>query len=730
MSVLLLESSDKLLLEDGSSFLLLEEGVSVDVIAGELEFEGAFVELVPVTYIDVIPGEIELEGVFVGLIDRPGIEVTAGEIEFEGVDVMLVPRMIVNVIPGNIYIHGGSVYSELNEPETAECLIMIDLLPESLLETTTATGIQKQLGRLTVDDVEIPIREFQLVEQKERIDTQIRVILGDVADRTAITSTASIKFELGTWSSGVMIWETMIDEGELLSTTHDITRNGAQPGDQFTFTGLSSSTRKLATTSVGDTVIYDPLKLTLESSDFETITDNFGRTYGTSLNAIANLKLYDLFQIVFVTGCGFASFNTNIPNYPISRVDFKIGEPLINPLAKYIGMFEADMQEIGSTIWLRDTTLEYGGENTQAVTVSRMSQLGIDENIQRVDALEMTYAELRNNYDTTDTETLTVIDNLFSFGSPSCRIVTETTLRHYYRNSIPDRPIASEIESKVASTYYFFMGQIQEEPDVVETENFYYDSYGRELRRTLVKVIVILRAQGVTWTFTERDEDNRTTWLTHPLKADQVYPAKREEHQRRHITLDAVSPYFGAPFAMRTTQAHQSGLLTGDNVEDGGYLGLTDINIEEMRPITRDTVQVTRKEIDALAGLVKSTSGVMRVGDIGVSSLVFRQERMPVFKSIADTRDTSRYFEPFNVGELPLQHAIPLGVRVLRNKQTRPRQVSMSVIGCDTSLAKGTTIEAMNREGDSLGIYSIEGRTLTGKLGNYFTQLECRQIGE
>jgi hypothetical protein len=66
---------------------------------------------------------------------------------------------------------------------------------------------------------------------------------------------------------------------------------------------------------------------------------------------------------------------------------------------------------------------------------------------------------------------------------------------------------------------------------------------------------------------------------------------------------------------------------------------------------------------------------------------------------------------------------------VLRNKQTRPREVALTVIGADTSLAKGTTIEAFGRDGAGLGIYSIEGRRITGAIGAYFTSLECKQVG-
>jgi hypothetical protein len=220
---LLEAGTDGYLLEDGSGVLLLEDE-GVDVIPAEIEVEGATVGLTPLTFIDVVPGEIEFESATVELFSPDFIRVEPGEIEAEGATVSLVPRQIVNIEPGVIQLRGADVYSELNEQEPVECIFIIDLLPPAL------TGqVQIQLGRLTVDDVVIPIREWEYVEQKDRTDSQVNVTLADVADRTAITQNASIKFEIGTLLVGVRL-EDLVNGPLWIHRTGSI---GAEGGKSF-----------------------------------------------------------------------------------------------------------------------------------------------------------------------------------------------------------------------------------------------------------------------------------------------------------------------------------------------------------------------------------------------------------------------------------------------------------------------------------------------------------------
>lgn len=658
--------------------------------------------------------------------------ITAGQIELTGAMVQMVPREIINVIPPTIALHPAPVYSEINEPDLPPAVIYtIDLLgPRAIPEGL----VQVQLGRLTVDDAEIQIRDFEIDEDKLRIDQQVRVTLADVADRDNITEDSVIKFETGTRNAlGVMEWNTEFDEGQIGSTVYDIARgeDGAA-ADVFTFTGISESSKKLATTAEWDIILYDPMKISLDAADFETVTDNFNRVYTTTLVKIPNMKLYDVLDYV-VEACDFANKFTDIENYPLSRVEIKAGQTYFDAIAAYIAMFEPYPSVVNDVLWIHDGTVGHDSDSPAAipVTIDDLSQLGVNTEIQRVDCLDVTYAELRRNFDYSETRELPPsTDHLFSYGVPTADVVTTLTYRDYFRNSQPDKPVVSDLEKKVVKTYIKnFLGQVTNFQAAEETERYYTDSYGREIRHTLVKVMLVLQFGDVTWTFTSHDETDTTTWKAHPLQPSKVYQARREEHIKRHVTLDGSNTYFDRPFQAITEDLHRAGLLTADNVNQNPPK-LTDINIEEMKPLTSDTVLVTRKQIDALAGLIKSSTSVQRVGDVGVEALVFRQGRIPVFLDDTTERDPKNHIEEFNIGEVPLTIGIPLAVRVLRSRKTWNKRVLLTVIGIDHTLLPGMPIEAFERDSEtSLGIYSIEGRRRSGRLGAYFTQLECKQIG-
>jgi hypothetical protein len=712
----LLESGDGLLLEDGSSFLLLEAVAlpGIDIIPAVIDLTGAALSLFPEAGIDIIPAAIELTGSTIELEDVPGIDIIPAAITLTGSTLDL-PNIGIDIIPATIQLRGKEFYAEINEPEIPECVFIIDLLPPAL-----SGHQQEQSARLTIGETAVKIRSFVFEESENDLVPRVDVEIADVSQRSLFTSTAAIKFELGTVIDGVMTWETLIEGGELLKAIHNM-RTGAHT---FTFTGQSAAGQKLNTTAEQDMVIYDPLKLSLDVSDFEVVKDNFGRTYTTQLIPIANLKLQDLLDRTLIDECGFTDIQINLPNYPLSRVDFRGGEPFMNAVGDVIAMYEPDVQEIGDTLYIRDTTIPYDAAfpTPADVAVNTAVQIGVATELTRVDCLELIYSEWRRNHDFTETRVLQTTELVDVFGR-QVRTTTTTTYIDYFRSNYPDNPIATEISRIVREVW---AGPATATLIERSTEVFTYDSFGRSLKRDKDVLAWIPELTGDYALTDLRIEEEIFRYRGHPFQRDKVYVSKRELGIEGLIVIDTANQQLGQDWKRDYSNAYRSGNLNEDQTLSFDIIQSID---ESQRPVTRDVVNIRRTDIDHLTEIVTTETGEERAGDVAIPSLVHRQGRMFIFKTIADTRNPAEYIETFNAGELPMTNAIPLAVRVLRNRQQRPVTMAIQVIGCELALSKGAAFRGVDADGNVLGVFSVRGRTLTGQSGAYFTNLVCKQIG-
>src|SRR5690606_28065225 len=114
--------------------------------------------------------------------------------------------------------------------------------------------------------------------------------------------------------------------------------------------------QRLNRTAETNLIIYDPLKVTLDEADFDIIYDTDGRPYTTELLPINQLTLFKLFDEIFENRCDFADWDTNLPDFAITRADFRAGQPLIATINGIIGTTEPDYNELGNVLWIRDGT--------------------------------------------------------------------------------------------------------------------------------------------------------------------------------------------------------------------------------------------------------------------------------------------------------------------------------------------------------------------------------------
>jgi hypothetical protein len=626
-----------------------------------------------------------------------------------------------NLILGGLAVINATVslvgHADIQTPEQFELRLIVDLLP------TSGSGQVRELAaRLTVDGVVVPMAGFTYTRLRSRIDDQLQATLADIADRTRITRNSQITFELGEKISGTWQWRTMMNSGYSNSSNYSV----EQKGDTFTFVGLSPMRQKLNKTAEKNWVIYDPTRVTLTAADFDLIYDSDGRSYETTLTPVAGLNVEDLLDLIFRQTAGFSAVKTNLPakQIRITRLDIRAGDALIKGIASEIGMYAPDFDDLGGTLWIRDTTSRYpsGWPAPQTVAISRSKQLAIDTEHSRVDALEMTYSEYKDAYDYV---AYRVLDDVQTVDNAGVQVTTTTTTTYidYYRNSNPFRPVNTE-RAQVHTVIQDAFGWVIED----STENFYYflssgDYYNKGdlgwRTKVVNQTVPVLSGDHHPLLQTVQTEDEKFFWRGHPFELDKKFRYRRLLTIKGLIAVDSENQQLGKDYKRALTAVYDSGNLTESMTIEEGAIKTVD---EWVVPLSREDVRINVTEIDHLSNRTTRSTTEERVGDIGRSALVNVQRTMYVFPDNTFSRTTDR-IETFNAGPLPPTLGVPLARRVLDNRKNKPQKFQLEVAGFDNAFSKGVPVAPTGRAAADLGIFEIDDIVVTGSDQGFVTQL-------
>lgn len=594
---------------------------------------------------------------------------------------------------------------------------ILDILPPGLVP---ANYIRLQ-PRLKVNGVEFPVVSWSVTEDERTTGKTLNVRLARLSDKDLIPIEAEIEFGLGTKTAGVWdesTFDTIIDGGMRQSRSHSISWSDG-PGDTADFTFISGETDKMLKAAITDLVIYDSLRQTLEQSDFEPIPDSLGNLYQTELKQIPGLKLYSLLNEVVVNRCGFVGFTTNLPNFPIQRVDCAMSSGLIESIGGYFGMFEPVVFAVDDELWIIDTTitLPSGFPPPKTVTASHYTTLGKSDTRRRVDALLVSYVQEKLDYDyiTTRTETKDEIQG-------DLLIEIETSFREYRKFTQPFVVIRDEVYLEERTT------KINGETIAITREDTNYDSQNRASSRrkrtqkllpdvnniVLPGVLTMLEAEDVRETF---------SYAAHPFEARRQYLSRRSHSEKALVAVDGVNQQLDEDYKRRIDEVYGAGNVNTDMSAE--FLPTVTI-VETATPQRDGTVKIRRTEVNHLLNIVAVDENVSPVGDISTNGLAMQQDRMLVFETDSSIRTTER-IESFHAGELTATVFVPLARRRLKAIRTKDGRVQISVIGYDASLRKGMTIRATGR-GETIADCIILGRTVSGDVNGIQTALQCKEI--
>lgn len=609
-------------------------------------------------------------------------------------------------------------------------------------------------ARLFVDDVEVPIKSYSFDDPRDFTNVTLNVGLVRKSDYDLFTRDADIRFEIGEKISGVWSDNVMLDTGQLTSADYQFQNDGLAPADTFSITAKPLIAARLDETSLDYIVLVDPNKLTVDPDDLEAIPNIDGTNNEVTVTEIEDFSLYDLLDYV-ATACGFAGsppYLTNIPNFPLRRVDFQPGNPLWNEVAAYIGDFEPilDISPDDQLIVLEGLS-DYQPDTSAALvlTVDDLAPgTNVNSTFNRSKGIIITYQEDGKDYDYTQFDI--VHNDRYRNDVPGSEPLTsqETWVEKFYLSARPNKPVR-ELRRKE-------MKRVSVGPETLaqSAETLNYNEYGllrtREKRifgKSKVPASWATFSSGVTtlgvfdggetsyssasdssfpWALSlQRAEREENQYKAHPFKADEVYTAHHEVEARSLITIDSENQQLEEDFEQPALRAYRSGnMATGQ----GSRYGTSDFRWEKMTPQRNGTVLIATSAEDNLnienAGeaLLPEDYEDTRVGDIGIS-VIKAIQRTAFIDEGADA--TAKRISTLNLGPIPLNIGEPLAVRYNR-RQFYPRTINARLPYPHFGIVKGRAVDPqIDGRSTSLGVFRIIGRTFTGEIADGVASHSC-----
>ena len=678
-------SPDGYLLEDGSGVLLLETtGFTVSLDAGSLSLTGQNVTL---SY------------------SGPQITISPGSLTLTGQTLSFLRGYVMPVTTGTLTLTGSEPTISAQLSEVFRLNLAIEIYVDGQVDHSHA---------LTVGGTEVKLRSWSYEETDQSVYGTLNAQLNNLDQRSLLTSSAAINFSVN--------GQALLDTGRLDRKDYSISRQGIGSADDVTFVAMPEMEALLNKVPSVPTVYFDPERHEVTADDFEGIFDTENNYTPPVVNEVAGMTLYDLLQAVMVDICGFTDFVCTIDDFPIlSVVSFDAGVAYWNTIANMIAMCNPIISTIdegaGLILDIRDGTSgsPSGMPAPRVLSVSNASNMGVATELARVDSLLISVTKDKFYYDYYEDRTpeIETIDegNQGLYGGEYTQTTITSYYRDFYRTSQPNTPVKTELRRQTTDVEFLPFGGIF----MSTNENFYFDRWGRlKSRRKVTSAVVPDPFTSFVIAMTEIEtEDEKITYKMHPFQPRTYYTSKREINKGGIIYIDGENPQLGTNYARDVINAYRSG-----NVVDtmSGVYGKISQFVETIEPRRNKRLKLTNYEIDftpvsvGQSPIFLSGDTSEKDGEVGVNLFVQEQQKMYIFQE--GETEIGGTIEKVNMGELPQEMAVALGNRILLQRNGMPNRVSFDIPYIDTSLKRGTPINAIGRNGEDLGNYIIEGRTL------------------
>lgn len=610
----------------------------------------------------------------------------------------------------------------VSEAEDGSLEFIIDVLPE----LNPVENFVNWRPRFIVDGTELPVISWSFDESENSAGGALNVQLARLRDRLEFTSTSIVSFGIGEKSAGV--WdeasmEWFLQDCRLDGMNFTVGYSDGQVTDTVSIRSSSTLQERLTKSSLRGLIFYDAGTVSITSEETEPVRAIDGTAYYPVLIGQVDLSLYDVLTRVLVTECGFDSYVTNIPNYPVKRVDCPIGSSMFDSVKGLLGQFEPVIFTIDNVVWILDTTLiaPAGLPLPQELRANRYQILSFTSNRRRLDALLVNLVENKRDYDyTTQENSLTTTYFLDQEGYEVSQQIDRQYIE-FRRLSNPNIVLRRELQNETITTFHPTRGTIFE-----SVERYTYDSNNRPTLRTKVTkhLLPLPYFPNDLTLITTGDERETYEYAVHPWKPRLYYQKSRTLRVTGALARDTENRQLEQNFDQMYLRAYQQGNLKNGFTLITNYL--LSYEKETVEPLRDEQARYTEFEYDGASKTVKRNLVEIRPGDVALNDMAGVSRSVLVFDTEEGVRSTDQ-IESVHYGELPFSIAIPLAMRTIKKLKTKQQTISVTRIGYSSSYRRGYSFRMFHRE-EAIGNFIALGRTVRGDQSGVFTELECKQI--
>jgi hypothetical protein len=563
-------------------------------------------------------------------------------------------------------------------------------------------------ARLLVNGAQVPISAFNYSEPDGKLGAVLSVTLAR-PETAQLPIAGSYVFQIGFYRDGEWDWETLVGGGAFGGWESTVARANQSPADTLVFNCIDPLADRWESAPDTSTSYYDAARIELEAAVASPESELDEATSLPILPALVNhsgLMLHDAFKLAYVDGCGFSSVKTNIPNYPISRVDFSDSAGYHAGIAPLVGMFRplyfADTEDNLWIVWPGAALPE--GYTVRAVDLNGYPTMTESRIYEGARTNRLTVGYITPAYEDDDIITTEQYQEILSNGTPGDPDYTETeTLTDVSRRvRAGTDEVVEELVAEVVSTTRNADG----DPIEIDTLHEQYDSLGRKSGHTRVVQKLLPTVDGVLALQTAEEEICEIAYGPNPLRPEETV----QRHMKTRVTGAALQQndqtYLGDPLVTELPVAHVRGYLDPDenNVIVQVPLRAT---VEQFR-MRGGQVGVHQQVINLLAGgVVVSSKWVERPGTMRVPNqkVLQRKRRLSL-------PGPNRPVQDFECGEVPGELAKQLGWQELHLRNNPQFKYALPLNYFDTSIRKGTIIAL----GDRVGLrneFIVHARTIS-----------------
>lgn len=574
------------------------------------------------------------------------------------------------------------------------------------------SNVRRYMPRLLADGAEVKIRKASVEASADTLGTEVRVTLL-VPDAGLVSQAALLTFQVGLWSGGTFHFVDLVTNGRLSSRGNTLKNEQGRPSDEVTLSIVDVIGDRWNRAPRQPIHLYDPTTAaTPTESDLDANRiEVLGVGYIVPVNvALPGMRLFDVLTQAYVDGCGFDAVICNIPDFPVSEVDFTLDGGFDAGVRPLLSLFTPVVFERDNTLYIvdPDAPLPAGmtpRDFTHAQTRELSDSLPQHEPVNAL--LIRTRGSDAGEYFTERLDTESTASGVFGTTGFTTTDI-ERRIREYRNFAAPTVVVREELVSEKTTVEDFELNVIEQ-----TTETVSFDAFNRKtgsVKRANMR-LPNLNAPGAPLTLLSdvTRQDQAITYRQDPQDPRRDLQDRVVTRESGLVVVDAGNPYLGNPYRIPILDAHRSGYI---NTDGGQSLSTEDIRTttEQLR-VRGLQVDVEVRVVNHISDTTTRNTTTTRPATASTSRRDQARGRT-ILLTVVGTDTQGRRAQVLDTGDLPYEVAVALGQRKLARLNSPPREVSMAPAYVDVTLRRGTVVQLKKRTGSALGNYIVRGYSI------------------